>query len=96
MIIHQYEDGSEGHQYEIGDRVIVERTIHGGWFDVGPTKAETCTVEKIDRKDSWRIATHEIRYSPEWGTASCFPWMLKPHAETLAAATKLKVTTNGA
>ena len=45
MIIHQYEDGSEGHQYEIGDRVIVERTIHGGWFDVGPTKAETCTVE---------------------------------------------------
>lgn len=92
MIIHKHKDGSEGYQYEIGDRVIVERTIHGGWFDVGPKSAERCTVQKISKDGSWRIATHEIRYSQEWGTASCFPWMLRPHIETLAAAAVRYVT----
>lgn len=86
MIIHRHGDGSEGYEYEVGDRVIVKRTIHGGWFDIGPTSSDSCTVQRIARDGCWRIATHEIRYSPEWGTVSCFPWMLMPHAETLAAA----------
>lgn len=93
MIIHRYDDGSEGYEYAIGDRVVVERTIHGGWFGIGPTSAERCTVEKIG-DGSWRIAIHEIRYSPEWGTASCFRWMFKPHAETTASAIVQMVTPN--
>lgn len=94
MIIHRHSDGSEGYQYEVGDRVIVDRTIHGGWFDSGPTKADCCRVEKINKDGDWRIATHEIRYAPDWGTASCFPWMLKPHPETLAVAVVQTVRPN--
>ncbi|WP_273455021.1 hypothetical protein [Nevskia ramosa] len=86
MIIHNYPDGSEGYQYQIGDRVIVNRTIHGGWFSFGSTHAEKCVVTKIDPRDSWRIAQIDVRYSDDWGPASCFPWMLTPHAETLKAA----------
>ncbi len=98
MKIHVHHDGSEGYQFEVGDRVIVKRTIHGGWFDVGPTKAERCTVKRIhDKKDStlntdsWRIASIEVHYSDEWGYAHCFSWMLEPHEETLAKAERITV-----
>jgi hypothetical protein len=87
MIIHRHGDGSEGYQYEVNDRVMVERTIQGGWFDIGPTRAETCTVERIEEGSSWRTALHKIRYSAEWGPAECFPWHLTPHPEVLASAT---------
>lgn len=87
MILHKHSDGSCSKQYEVGDRVIVERTIHGGWFDFGPTRSETCIVKKIDKKSHWIIAKLEIEYSKEWGWADCFPWMIKPHPETLAKAT---------
>ena len=86
MIIHRYQDGSEGFEYTIGDRVLVENTIPGGWFNFGPTHAECCTVENI-KGESRHTCIYEIRYSPEWGTASCYPWMLRPHPETLATAT---------
>jgi hypothetical protein len=97
MIIHQHKDGSVGHQYEIGDRVIVQRTIPGGWFDMGPTHSEFCTVKRIwDAKHfpqreslsgtSWHTAEIEVHYSDEWGWAHCFPWMLSPHPDTLASA----------
>ncbi len=86
MIIHTYADGSRAYQYEIGDRVIVQRTIHGGWFDHGPTASERCVVIAVDAKSSWRIAEISVRYSEAWGPAKCFPWMVAPHTETLAAA----------
>lgn len=85
MIIHRYSDGSEGYEYEIGDRVTVERTIHGGWLDIGPTLSDHCTVKRIEGSGR-HTAIIEVSYSPFWGPASCFPWMLKPHAETLAVA----------
>jgi Pyruvate/2-oxoacid:ferredoxin oxidoreductase delta subunit len=97
--IHVYHDGSYGYQYEIGDRVIVKRTIHGAWFDYGPTHSECCTVKRIhdkaDRpgnKDGWRIAQIEVHYSNEWGCANCFPWMLEPHEETLTKAERIEVS----
>jgi hypothetical protein len=83
MITHRYADGSEGYEYEIGDRVVVDRTIYGGSFNIGPAGAEFCTVETID-KGPWLTATLGVRYSDERGPASCYPWMLRPHAETLA------------
>lgn len=92
MIIHRHHDGSEGYEYQVGDLVIVERTIHGGWFDYGPTRADRCTIEKIDKRSNWRIAELDIHYSSDWGPASCFPWMVKPHADTLAAAEVVHVT----
>ena len=100
MKIHVYYDGSEGYQYEIGDRVIVERTIQGGWFDGGPTRSECCTVKRIwdaehyptkCPKTTWMTAKHEIHYSDDWGWADCFPWMLKPHPDTLAKAVRIEV-----
>jgi hypothetical protein len=94
MIIHRHSDGSEGYQYEVGDRVIVDRTIHGGWFDTGPTHAERCVVESIKhfKSTSWRVADLHIRYAADWGPAFCFPWMVKPHDDTLAAASVVLVT----
>jgi hypothetical protein len=86
MIIHRYSDGSERYEYEVGDRVIVERTIGGGWFDIGPTNSNACVVKRIERGGGRHTAIHEIHYSPDWGTASCYSRMLKPHVETLAAA----------
>ncbi len=86
MIVHRYSDGSEGYQFEQGDRVIVKRTIHGGWFDYGPTHAERCIVHRTDGKGSWAVAMLEIHYSDEWGCATCFPWMLEPHSDTLREA----------
>jgi hypothetical protein len=86
MIIHRHDDGSEGYEYEVQDRVIVTRTIQGGWFNIGPTTSEACTVEAIDG-DSWRTAMHKVRYSSEWGPAECFPWHLTPAPEVLASAT---------
>lgn len=93
MIVHRYHDGSEGHEYQIGDVVKVLRTIHGGWFDYGPTRAERCVVERIEHfnSKSWQTADLYIRYSDEWGTAFCFPWMVEPTPETRAAATVIDV-----
>lgn len=101
MKIHFCSDGSYGYQYEIGDRVIVKRTIHGGWFDIGPTRSECCTIREIWdgvhfplRKSlvntTWRTAQIEVHYSKEWGNALCFPWMLEPHQETLDKAERIK------
>lgn len=91
MIIHKYRDGSEGYEYEKGDRVIVKDTMHTIVFAKAAMTAEKCVVEKIeklsDSPKSWITATYEIRYSPDWGTVSCRPWQLEPHAETMAAAT---------
>jgi hypothetical protein len=89
MIIHRHEDGSEGYQYEVKDRVIVTRTIQGGWFNVGPTGSETCTVEAI-ASGSWRTAMLKIRFSSEWGPAECFRWHLTPAPEVLASATVVR------
>lgn len=88
MIIHRWHDGSERYEYEVGDRVIVERTIHGGWFDYGPTRSQNCVVEavKFFKTRSWMLADLYIRYSPEWGPAHCYPWMVKPHPDTLLGA----------
>jgi hypothetical protein len=86
MIIHVYGDGSEGFQYEMGDRVVVKRTIHGGWFDIGPTRSEHCIVKGIKQKDLRFPPELDIQYSSDWGLASCYPWMLEPHAETMADA----------
>lgn len=91
MIIHRHHDGSEGYQYEVGDRVIVDRTVPGGWFDLGPKSSDKCIVDKVDKKDSWRIAMLEIRFSPIWGTVSCLPWGIRPHADALSAATVILV-----
>lgn len=87
MIIHRYSDGSENYEYEVGDLVIVEHTIGGGWFDYGPTRAEKCIVTHIYpfKNGTFRTAELYIRYSDDWGPARCFPWMVKPHPETLAA-----------
>lgn len=88
MIVHRWPDGSEAYEYEVGDRVIVESTIHGGWFDYGPSRSEHCTVSRTSffKTQSWRLADLEISYSPEWGPARCYPWMVKPHPDALAAA----------
>lgn len=102
MKIHVYADGSEGVQYEPNDRVIVKRTIDGGWFDTGPINAERCTVKRIwdaenfPHRDSlknitWRIAKIEVHYSDEWGFAECYPWMIEPHPEALATAERIQV-----
>lgn len=91
MIIHRHSDGSEGYQYQTGDRVIVKRTINGGWFDCGPTHSEDCAVAKIDPRANWRIAELGIWYSNEWGLARCFPWMVEPHPETLTVAKIIEV-----
>lgn len=90
MLIHAHSDGSEGYEYEIGDRVIVKRTIGGGWFDFGPTRSERCVVERFeDERPHWRIRLMEVRYSPDWGPARCFPWMVKPHPETIEKARRV-------
>ena len=86
MIIHQHQDGSRGFQYEVGDRVLVKRTINGGWFDFGPTHSELCTIARIEDPTKWRISLLEVHFSPEWGFARCFPWHLEPHPDTTAAA----------
>lgn len=86
MIIHRYNDGSEGYQYEPDDRVIVERTIPGGWFDYGPTRAERCTVRRLEEPEKWRVSVLEIHYSDEWGLVSCHPWGVKPHPDTIRDA----------
>lgn len=85
-----YSDGSEGRKYQVGDRVIVHRTVHGRWFDYGPTHADVCIVRKIDKertnpKDT--IAFMEIWYSNDWGYAYCSPWGIEPHPDTIEAAT---------
>ncbi|MGZ8855863.1 MAG: hypothetical protein ACXW07_08020 [Nitrososphaeraceae archaeon] len=92
MIIHKYGDGSEGYQYEIGDRVIVERTIHGGWFDIAPVNSDKCIVHKISGKYGCRVDEIDIKFADDWGTVSCFPWMLKPHTDTVAKASIIKVS----
>ncbi|TPL42582.1 MULTISPECIES: hypothetical protein [unclassified Mesorhizobium] len=88
MIIHRWSDGSEGYEYEVGDRVVVERTIHGGWFNYGPTRSEHCTVCRVShfKTRSWMLADLGIRYSPNWGPASCYPWMIKPHPDAFVNA----------
>ena len=91
MIIHQYKDGSKGYQYEVGDTVIVERTIPGGWFDIGPKNSKSCTVRKISKKDNWRVATYFINFSFSWGLAECFQWMLQPTQDTLEKAKTIYV-----
>lgn len=100
MIIHRYPDGSEGFEYEPGDRVIVgrplKRTIQGGWFDYGPTRAERCIVKRrhsrSNRPTSWHIDTLDIHYSDEWGYAECSPWGVEPHPETYEKASVVQVT----
>ena len=86
MIIHRYDDGSEGYRYEIGDRVIVEKTIYGGYSDTAPINSEYCTVQKIKDPDNWLISVMFIKYADHWGPVSCYPWMIRPHPDTLAAA----------
>ena len=87
MIRHIYPDGSEGHEYQIGDKVIVHKTIHGGWFDIGPVGAEFCIVDRIEKRGTWRTNVLEVSYSPDWGRTSVMPWHASPHPETLATAT---------
>lgn len=86
MIVHRYSDGSEGYEYQVGDEVIVDTTIQGGWFDIGPTHSDNCVVERVELNKDWRIATLFIRYSPDWGPAQCFRWMIKPKPKTKEAA----------
>ena len=90
MIIHEHDDGSFGYQYEVGDLVIVDRTIHGGWFDIGPTTSKRCIVHKIEKNTEWRVARLEIRWADDWGCVDCYRWHLRPHEETLAAAKRVK------
>lgn len=91
MIIYRYYDDSEGYEYEVGDRVIVHRTIHDGWFDYGPTHSDNCIITKIENSQikNFQSAKLYIRYSIEWGPASCFPWMIEPHETTMARAIEL-------
>lgn len=91
MIIHRHHDGSEGYEYEVCDRVYVDRTIHGGWFDYGPTRSNLCIV--VERKQFPRGSApcrstddYEVRYSKEWGPASVYSWMLRPHYDALLLA----------
>jgi hypothetical protein len=95
VIIHRHDDGSEGFEYELGDRVIVNRTIHGGWFDYGPTRAEYCTVKRrnsrSNRSSHWRTDSLEIHYSDEWGWATCSPWGIDPHPETYDKASVILI-----
>jgi hypothetical protein len=94
MIIHQFSDGSQGYEYEVGDRVIVEKTIHGGWFDTGVVGNPNCRVARIpylnraheQTKNAWIAATLEIHFSNDWGLVDCKVWGVKPHAEALASA----------
>ncbi len=88
MIIHCYKDGSEGLEYEIGDKVIVEKTIHGGWFDFGPTHSECCVVQAVETRstETWHTAILAIKYSDEWGPDICYPWGIRPHPETYETA----------
>ncbi len=91
MIIHRYHDGSEGYQYEPGDRVIVKKTTNGGWFNYGPTRAERCTVVRQlpwnrHRPVSWMTDQLEIHYSDDWGYARCAPWGVEPHPDSYATA----------
>lgn len=95
MIIHRYKDGSQGYEYQIGDRVIVLKVIGGGWFNYGPIHSQHCYVmerEPFNRNEPCKFTDiHKIKYSENWGYASCFPWMLEPHEETLAHATVHRV-----
>lgn len=82
MIVHQYSDGSKGFEYETGDQVSINDVIaYGKWLRSCVGKVGT--VERVDTyRASWVTAKLEVRYSPEWGPAECFPWMIKPTAET--------------
>ncbi len=90
MIIHRYHDGSEGYEYEVGDRVYVDRTVGGGWFDYGPTRSSMCIVSSRKQfprgSPPSRIDDYEVRYSKDWGPVSVKPWMLRPHYDALLLA----------
>lgn len=79
MIVHRHSDGSEGYQYEVGDRVVVERTIGGGWFDHGPTRAEFCTVKYIEKNCHWRVAHMQVHHTEGWGLVDVARWDCRPH-----------------
>jgi hypothetical protein len=91
MIIHKYDDGGEGYQYEVGDRVIVTSPIHDSCFTHAAMETEKCVVEKIQKSEHWITAIYEIRWSKDWGLIWCHKWGLKPHSETMAMATVFNV-----
>lgn len=86
MIVHVHADGSEGFEYQPGDRVRVTRTIPGGWFDVCPVGSDACCVVKVGGR---RFDDVDVKWSDDWGSVACKPWHLIPHAQTLAQAKRV-------
>lgn len=101
MIVHRYDDGSEGYQPEIGDEVVINDTIHHTTIgrislDQARDRGEQLVgkVARISRTGSsggWRTSVVDVKYDPEWGPAPCFPWMLEPTPETRNTATIVMV-----
>lgn len=92
MIIHTHGDGSQGFEYQLGDTVKINRTIPGGWFSHCAGKTGTITRIRWHKNNpaNWRTAELDVRHSPDWGPASCFPWMVEP-AEDCPIAVELFV-----
>jgi len=94
MIVHQYSDGSKGFEYETGDQVLINGVIaYDEWLRSCVGKVGV--VEQVDLyRAIWITAKLDVRYSPEWGPAECFPWMVKPTAETKITSTIIVADTS--
>ena len=88
MITHKYHDGSEGYQYQVGDKVKINDTISDVFRDA---RGQTGTIERV-YDGSWHIAKFDVKYSLHHGCAECFAWMIKPTPATRKRSKAVKVT----
>ena len=89
MIVRKYRDGSEGHEYEVGDVVRIKdvvgsRGAFGAFF--GRAIGSSAPVVRIEPGHP-SIALLHVRDSEEWGPSRCFAWMVEPTAETRVTRT---------
>jgi hypothetical protein len=91
MITHKYHDGSEGYQYQVGDKVKIKDTISDVFRDA---RGRTGVIERV-YDGPWSIAKFDVRFSPRWGCAECFAWMLEPTPTTRKRSKKVKAKEAG-
>jgi hypothetical protein len=94
MIIHRYEDSSEGYEYEIGDEVKITGVIPRSEFfqcAIGRTGQIVELAKGPNGGREWRIDSLYVRDSPNWGPSHCMPWQVKPTETTYNAASVVDV-----
>ena len=88
MIIHRFHDGSEGFEYQPGDRVRIRDTITKIFDEAARESTEAVIVGYAYPKETnWHISPLRVRWSPDWGPALCAPWQLAPTTATYNNAT---------